>query len=415
MTHNFSISNELARSFILKHKSSDHKADSGFYESIFILMSEEFECEELLALFERLASYRILEEIPYTLTSTEIDELKNLIISDMDQEEVSKNILNLLTIFDTIQNKVAHLYLLSYIKNLTTLNETRIASISDLIEKNIITFYESHLIWLSKLARHIRDVEKVDFPQLDHTACAFGKWLSSNAKETIQSVEKYNNIFTIHKNLHLFATKIYDILGTGEYRAIITYLEKCEYISLNIGTELALLDQIIINKKVTKDALTGTLNRHALKNVFENQYELALASENSFILAMCDLDFFKKVNDNYGHIAGDKMLQLFASVAKKSLRSLDLIIRYGGEEFILILPTNSVQKAYSVLDNLRQEFEKTTLSFNGQEISTTVSIGMREISPTTTLSKHFVDEYIMTVDEALYKAKENGRNQVVIY
>jgi len=278
--------------------------------------------------------------------------------------------------------------------------------------KNIIVHYESHLIWLTDLAQHIKNVDSSDFPELNHTKCSFGSWLHSDAKQIISNNSKYKNIVTIHKNLHLFASKIFKILNTGEYHVLITYLEKCELISLSIGTELALLDQILINKKITKDTLTGALNRHGLRNVFESQYELSLATTNPFIFAMCDLDFFKNINDTYGHVAGDKLLKLFVDTVKENIRNSDVIIRYGGEEFIIMLPTIHKPKGLEILEKIRNDFANTILDFNGERISATVSIGMIVIEPDYLFKQNFLDDYLMIVDKKLYEAKDNGRNRV---
>jgi diguanylate cyclase (GGDEF)-like protein len=387
---------------------------TGLYEKVFHILERAFEEEELMSLYQVIAEYKISKEIPYAIISNEIYGLKNLLISNFSTKTSGDEIVKVLTLFQKISNKVAHLYLLKYIEKLISLNNVRLSSISDLVEKNIISHYESHLIWLTELAQHIKNAQKKDFPELDASTCEFGKWLQGDAKQIISNNSKYKNIVTIHNNLHLFAVKIFNILELGEYHVLITYLEKCELISLSIGTELALLDQILINKQITKDTLTGALNRHGLRSVFESQYELALATSNSFIVAMCDLDFFKNVNDTYGHVAGDRVLKLFVDTVKENIRNSDVIIRYGGEEFVIMLPTIQKLKGYEVLNKICAEFAKTSLNFEGEEISSTVSIGMVEIQPDYLFKNNFLDDYLMIADKKLYQAKENGRNRVVL-
>ena len=320
--------------------------------------------------------------------------------------------MKLLTLFQKINNRVAHIYLLKYLQRLVSLNNMRLSSISDLVEKNIITHYESHLIWLTDLAKYVEGSDRTKFPELDDTNCSFGVWLHNDAKQVISNNSKYKNIVSIHKSLHLFASKIFHILDKGEFHVLITYLEKCELISLSIGTELALLDQILINKRITQDSLTGALNRQGLGNVFESHYELALATNNPFILAMCDLDFFKNINDTYGHVAGDKLLRLFVDSVKQNIRNSDVIIRYGGEEFIIMLPTIYKAKGLEILENIRNDFANTVLEFNEEKISTTVSVGMVEIEPAYLYQKSFLEDYLMIVDKKLYEAKHNGRNRI---
>jgi len=385
---------------------------TGLYEKVFQLLKGEFEEEEILSLYTEIATYKISKEIPYAIMSNEIYGLKHLLINNFSKKTCSGEIVKVLELFQMISNNVAHHYLLKYIDRLISLNNVRLSSISDLVEKNVISHYESHLIWLTNLAEHIKSDNKKDFPEIDSSSCKFGHWLNGDAKKVISNNSKYKNLTSIHNNLHLFASKIFNILELGEYHVLITYLEKCELISLSIGTELALLDQILMNKRITKDTLTGALNRHGLRNVFESQYELSLATSNPFILAMCDLDFFKNVNDTYGHVAGDKVLKLFVDTVKKNIRNSDVIIRYGGEEFVIILPTIHKLKGYKVLNKIREEFEKVILKFNGENISATVSIGMIEIEPDYLFKQNFLDEYLMIADKKLYQAKENGRNCV---
>ncbi|MEA2073880.1 MAG: sensor domain-containing diguanylate cyclase [Campylobacterota bacterium] len=385
---------------------------TGLYEKVFATFSRPFDEEELIAIYEELAHYKVTQEIPYTILSNEIYTLKNLLIGNLNENLITTNTLNLLHLFQNINNRIAKIYLIEYIEKLVAQNSVRTFSVSDLVEKNIIVHYESHLLWLTELAQHIKDVNRQTFPELDDKACEFGKWLHGDAKQIISNNSKYKNIIKLHKNLHLFASKIFHILDKDEYHILITYLEKCELISLSIGTELALLDQILINKKITKDCLTGALNRNGLDSIFESQYELALATSNSFIVAMCDLDFFKNINDTYGHIAGDKLLKLFVDTVAGKLRNSDVIIRYGGEEFLIMLPTIHKEKGYEVLDEIRSEFSNIILEFNNEKISATVSIGMIEITPEALFKKSFINEYLMKVDKNLYLAKDNGRNRV---
>lgn len=410
---------EILDEFIDKYTScvntySDEKAFvvRDYYKEILTILKSGFKKDELLSMFEKLAKYKISLDVPYILMVNEINALKNVLIGKMSEQEISSSIMHVLSLFKDINDKVAHIYLNEYVNELLRLNTLRITSLSDLLEKNIISHYESHLLWLTKLARHIKDQDIENFPQLDDKLCDFGKWLQTDAKNVIQNNSKYKTIDALHNNLHLFAKKIHSHLGDSEHHIQITYLEKCELISLSIGTELALIDNVIMNKRVTKDTLTGALNRNGLRNVFESQYELSLATNNPFVLAVCDLDLFKKINDTRGHVAGDKVLKSFVDVAKKYIRNSDVIIRYGGEEFVIILPAVSKVKGLEVLEKICRNFEKTTLEFEGKDLNATVSIGMIEVKPEKAFKSSFIDEYIMIADQKLYTAKHSGRNRV---
>ena len=392
----------------------DEKFDivTSHYKNIIDTFTSSFELENLILSFEDLTKYKMSISTPYVIMTNEIYGLKNILISKMADVRASGKILDILTIFKLINNRVAKVYLHNYIDKLVSLNNVRINSLADLIEKNMISHYESHLIWLTKLAQLIKNDQKENFVELNDTMCEFGIWLHGDAKSIIQNNSKYKAVDNLHKSLHLFAKKIFNQIGQDEHHILITYLEKCELISLSIGTELALIDNILMNKKITKDSLTGALNREALRGVFESQYELSLATNSSFVVAMCDLDFFKKINDNYGHVAGDQLLKSFVKIVKQNIRASDVIVRYGGEEFVIMLPAINKEKGKEVLEKIRQSFQDSYILFTKENINATVSIGMIEITPEDIYKKDLVDEYIMIADRELYMAKQRGRNRV---
>jgi len=163
-----------------------------------------------------------------------------------------------------------------------------------------------------------------------------------------------------------------------------------------------------------QDKLTGLNNRRAFARItaamFSKQDTNSLEYhqlESSACLAIVDLDHFKRVNDKFGHLHGDKVLSLFAQMVKKSLRISDYFFRYGGEEFIIILNDTDSEQAYEILSRLRQEAE----SFDYPLIeSISISIGYAPIEKELGISK-----IIDMADNALYFSKENGRNLVSSY
>ena len=132
---------------------------------------------------------------------------------------------------------------------------------------------------------------------------------------------------------------------------------------------------------------------------------------SDFSLAILDIDFFKKVNDTYGHQYGDYVLKTVADLMKKSFRKTDLLYRYGGEELIIIMPETNIDGALIPVQRLRRTIEEYDFEYNGIKSKTTVSIGLtmnyQNLNTTT--------EILKTADDALYRAKENGRNKVELY
>lgn len=381
------------------------------YKNIMGCFEKSCNEETILQYFQELAHLKMKLDIPYAALANEIAGLKNMMLS---KEYSSEKIAYLVKVFQKISNSVAEIYLEDYLKRLLHTNNMRLSSFSEILELDIVRFYKEHLMWLNKLSEAIQKKDIEDFPELDPNHCNFGNWLHDRGRSFIQNNSKYTRIETIHKNLHIFAQKIKTILEHKEYFILISYLEKCELLSLSLGTELILIDNIEINKKVTKDALTGALNRHAFRPVFETHYELSYATQNSFVLAMMDLDNFKNINDVYGHIAGDEMLRTFVKCVQENIRNSDVIVRYGGEEFVLFLPSVSTEKAFDVLERIREDFAKRKIDIDGQTLSTSVSIGATLIEPKIPFVNSFVDEYVMIADKKLYEAKTNGKNKVVI-
>ncbi len=170
-----------------------------------------------------------------------------------------------------------------------------------------------------------------------------------------------------------------------------------------------ILYQIILQLRTKKesvtDPLTGAYNRVFLREFVKkiNYY--------SYDVAMIDLDHFKKVNDNYGHKAGDYILQGFVKIVKSSLRQKDVLIRFGGEEFLLFLhrDKNKQSKAKEVLERIRKKIEEYDFKFDGEDIKSTISIGL----VTDIYTYRDIQEVIKKADERLYIAKHSGRNRVV--
>lgn len=123
-------------------------------------------------------------------------------------------------------------------------------------------------------------------------------------------------------------------------------------------------------------------------------------------MAVLDIDYFKRVNDSFGHKAGDRVLQLVAREMLERLRSTDFIARYGGEEFVVLLPETSVEDALEVVENLRAHIGRLPFHFSGQPVRVTLSAGLAAFRPGDSETSVF-----NRADQALYEAKGAGRNQ----
>ncbi|MDD3271790.1 MAG: diguanylate cyclase [Syntrophomonadaceae bacterium] len=157
------------------------------------------------------------------------------------------------------------------------------------------------------------------------------------------------------------------------------------------------------------DLLTGILNHAEILNILETELDRARRQNGNLAIIMGDLDHFKKVNDTYGHVAGDAVLVEVAARMKNNIRLYDSAGRYGGEEFLLVLPGCNAEEAMIIANRILESIGKEPVIFNNTPIAITISLGVavnRAGEKTTTT------ELVQLADTALYQAKQNGRNRV---
>lgn len=166
-----------------------------------------------------------------------------------------------------------------------------------------------------------------------------------------------------------------------------------------------------LEKSASTDSLTNLLNRHAFDFVFQQSLLDAERTRQPMCAILLDIDFFKKVNDKHGHLVGDHVLKEIAAIAKRSLRESDVLCRWGGEEFLILLKNCTLEKATSIAENLRSTIENNdfsrTTDLTRTRLGVTVSMGVAECR-----SNETEDSVFERADQALYQAKANGRNSV---
>lgn len=164
------------------------------------------------------------------------------------------------------------------------------------------------------------------------------------------------------------------------------------------------------------DPLTSLPNRRSFFDSARREVHKARRHEDELVVLIADIDHFKNVNDKYGHLVGDSVLSAFADKIKADLRGEDLCGRYGGEEFIMLLPNTSLRSAYDICERLRRNCQDNAMTFGELSLYITVSIGVAHLNLEPGLS---IDEIlsiaIKNSDTALYQAKSGGRNQVVVF
>lgn len=284
------------------------------------------------------------------------------------------------------------------------------------------------MLYTRLLLRHPSSLLSVQ--QLQYLHFFAGNYLSAVKVSFPQSIREFQHSnYYLHKswtylqNLSLFLrAHLYD----NQYSRAMTYLQQrvvelgsqislqnnayVETLHENYATIKTLLRQV--EELSITDNLTGLKNRRYLANNLYHAFQLAARHKVPICLAILDIDFFKSVNDRLGHLAGDQVLKSLAKLLLSSFRKSDAVIRYGGEEFLLVLFDASPERMTALMEELRQKVRNHRFSWQAHIIRITVSIGWT-ICPQTTLKPGVLEDYIARIDAALYTAKHTGRDQVV--
>lgn len=274
--------------------------------------------------------------------------------------------------------------------------------------------------YLRNLTGQLAEVQAfVEASQKDEQVSGDAAILSSDIHQDVQSIQQAvlaskdlnqlkNNVssqlLNIVKSVDLFKQKEED----REKRLHERYLqmnarleqmeEETQHMKVHVEAE---------RQKAMTDALTSLPNRAGYDERVSAEFERWTRYKHSFSLAVADLDLFKRINDTYGHQAGDKVLRLIASILSKQSRSTDFVARYGGEEFVILMPGTSSEQASLAVDKIRKAVEKSPFNFHGQPVQITLSLGIAEVQEDDSIEGLF-----SRADKALYKAKELGRNRI---
>ncbi len=165
----------------------------------------------------------------------------------------------------------------------------------------------------------------------------------------------------------------------------------------------------VFKAKALYDPLTQCFNRNAIEHIIRDEYEKFINNKVPMTLLLADIDYFKRINDTYGHQTGDSVLKDVADLLKQGLRRSEMLCRWGGEEFLILLRGTHIQDAAQIAERLRQKIESHLFPPFEQSGLVTISIGGAELLPRTQIA-----QLIEKADNALYTAKNNGRNRVVV-
>jgi len=162
-----------------------------------------------------------------------------------------------------------------------------------------------------------------------------------------------------------------------------------------------------LRTQANQDALTGLFNRHYFRLAWDREAARKRRNRSSACLVILDMDHFKRINDGYGHAAGDLVLMQTSRILRQALRDVDTVARWGGEEFVLLMPDTPPGPALLVTERIREALASSTVVYEGSEIRCTASFGLTELQDADT-----INQAVSRADQALYQSKQQGRNRV---
>lgn len=418
----FSAIEECVRDFSINLESLQSSHSNEFlytnaiteYKKLFLnllLCDSEDEIEQSA---KELVYFTIEHDISYLFLYSELVTVVRKLLGSLVEKHDFENIEEINNYFTKHENQITTLYLQKFLNQLKSKNEVRLSHIESMSDKKFMIHYESHIKWIINLILYVQKQEfGDDYPQLNPSLCAFGKWMNGASTSYLLSTAHFKSIEHLHINLHDLAANVVDYCKRKELRpaTLIHLMQKIDYYSLEIGNEIAFLNEI---EESAKDPLTHLLTRRLFNKIILNKLDIAKATGREFALMMCDLDHFKLINDTYGHGVGDVVLQHFSKILEKSLRKSDYIFRFGGEEFMILLPMTDKEETLSLAQKICDVTASQEVTIEKVTIRYTVSIGTLAIvvGNKVSITQDTIDKYIAQVDEKLYLAKERGRNRV---
>lgn len=227
------------------------------------------------------------------------------------------------------------------------------------------------------------------------------------------SMGEYTMIGVLCVSALIFSYYPFARIYTDTFLEYITFRAPIQTLQIHLwvlGLLVLLLSDMVIGfrKQAFTDHMTNLYNRFYFTQEIETALQKKDASEHALIL--CDIDFFKSINDTYGHTTGDKVIEYFAEILKKTIRHDDIAARLGGEEFAIYLPNTTKEIAQQLAEDIRSNCNPIDAVNQADKVQFTVSFGVVEINPKDTLN-----DALKYADKALYTAKNKGRNRVELY
>lgn len=272
---------------------------------------------------------------------------------------------------------------------------------------------DTHQKWYRALIRgivcHLPHDDR-DVASDAHRRCRFGRWYYEEAPEELRAHPLFRALEAEHERMHrltaqlLRASESKFAVPLGAYDAFSSAQE-------SFRGKLTALKSDIQNALHGHDPLTGAESRISMVAALRDALELAKRHVGQCCVAVMDLDQFKAINDTYGHHVGDQVLVTTVRRIAEHMRPYDKVFRYGGDEFLVVMPTTDLPAARAVIERIRDGLASTTIALGGHEpISITASFGVTVLDPSISVA-----DSVDRADNAMYAAKAGGRNRVCVW
>ena len=271
----------------------------------------------------------------------------------------------------------------------------------------------THNQWMDALQLtlicHLRPDDRDMSPEA-HRHCRFGQWYYGEEGLAFRGNQNFIELEESHREMHEHASHLLNLSVQREDIPVAAY-EQFMHEQKRMTLQMETLKHELEDEAFNLDSLTGAFNRAGMLTRLREQQQLVKRGLANCVLVMMDIDHFKKVNDCYGHTAGDNVLSAFAKHIMEHTRPFDRLYRYGGEEFLLCAPHTDIETAHPLIERIRQTLAELPIkSNNGEELHITASFGLALLDPDLP-----VVESIDRADAATYAAKADGRNRVKVW
>lgn len=253
-----------------------------------------------------------------------------------------------------------------------------------------------------------RLTDKSFIAKKSHLHCKFGKWMKHILSDETFQEGPFLKIDKLHQEIHSTARELIEAIEHHPLDLVKKY-KNFTAIQKVFCDEVLLLFEFSVVNKHQFDITTKLMNRRTVDTVLTHEHHLMQRNDDSnCCIVMADIDKFKNINDTYGHDVGDKVLEHTASILNESLRRHDTVARFGGEEFLFVLPDMKIADTEKTIERIRKKLAVSSIEHHGENIGVTASFGITQLCQTLDIK-----DSIKRADVALYQAKNWGRNRSV--